>query len=169
MIMRTNNLYTSRIERHFVVVLLTFLQLWTGGCSDELAQTDLTANGDYPAVGSEVAFAVAWPSAATTRAVGDLPASYQQINQIEGLEITMKGEGDDAYTATASYNVTESGWNVVEQNAPLRWQDNVKAYSFTAKFGVDNLATEQTEENWARQDLLKGYGAVPTFSSESGT
>ena len=167
--MRTNNLYTSRIERHFVVVLLTFLQLWTGGCSDELAQTDLTANGDYPAVGSEVAFAVAWPSAATTRAVGDLPASYQKINQIEGLEITMKGEGDDAYTATASYNVTESGWNVVEQNAPLRWQDNVKAYSFTAKFGVDNLATEQTEENWARQDLLKGYGAVPTFSSESGT
>ena len=145
---------------------IALLLLLVAGCSDEVEQLADVADGDAPAVGSEVAFALAWPAstASATRALGTLPNGYSAITELNGLEITMKN--GSTYSASANYDVAAGVCSVAEGAVPLRWQDNVNTYSFTAQWGDTDLATTQTEENWAKQDLLKGYGAVPTDAGE---
>ena len=145
---------------------IALLLLLVAGCSDEVEQLADGADGDAPAVGSEVAFALAWPAstASATRALGTLPNGYSAITELNGLEITMKN--GSTYSASANYDVAAGVCSVAEGAVPLRWQDNVNTYSFTAQWGDTDLATTQTEENWAKQDLLKGYGAVPTDAGE---
>ena len=168
--MRKKRVYPFPIVWRSVALLASAVWLLlAGSCSDELA-SDSASDGEFPAAGSEVAFAVVSPakSAYITRAItdGKLPSGYEPMTRQGELTITMTHEGA---TTSSRYNVANGACTVATGESPLRWQDNQKLHSFTAQCGEETLASEQTAENWEAQDLLKGYAAVPTGSEGNYT
>ena len=168
--MRKKRVYPFPIVWRSVALLASAVWLLlAGSCSDELA-SDSASDGEFPAAGSEVAFAVVSPakSAYITRAITDdkLPSGYEPMTRQGELTITMTHEGA---TTSSRYNVANGACTVATGESPLRWQDNQKLHSFTAQCGEETLASEQTAENWEAQDLLKGYAAVPTGSEGNYT